>query len=322
MNRSTLHARSCSIYYCAGLSACLMLMVCLCAFITPLHAAGAKQKSFKSPEGAVDAMIAALKENDQKALTAIFGPHNEDLISSGDDVDDRTHRELFIKLSVEKKTLAKVGDHKALLYVGGEEWPFPIPIVKQGASWRFNTKAGREEIIDRRVGRNELGAIQTCLAYVDAQREYALMDLDRDGLFEYAERFMSEPGKKDGLYWETKEGEKPSPLGALVAAAREEGYSTKASANEPVPYHGYYYRILTAQGKNAASGAHNYIVDGRMIGGFALVAYPARYGSSGIMTFVVNHNGVVFQKNLGKKTSQAARAMKTFDPDRTWGNVE
>jgi hypothetical protein len=308
--------------YRVGVAIALVFAVALLLTVTPGHAAGVKQKTFQSPEEAVEAFVGALKAYDRDALVAIFGTRNEELLSSGDEVDDKAQRELFVKLAGEKKKLTKVGDKKVLLSVGNEEWPFPIPIVKKGNVWYFNTKAGEQEMIDRRIGRNELGAIQVCMAYADAQREYALMDLDQDGLFEYADKFVSGPGKKDGLYWETKEGEKPSPLGAFVAAARQEGYADKDRVEKPAPYHGYYYKILTAQGKHAPGGAYDYKVDGRMIGGFAIVAYPARYGSSGIMTFMINHNGVVFQKNLGKNTEKVARSMKVFDPDKTWTAVE
>jgi hypothetical protein len=182
--------------------------------------------------------------------------------------------------------------------------------------------AGKEELLNRRIGRNELNTIQTCLAMVDAQREYAMKDRDSDKVREYAQKFMSTKGKKDGLYWEVKEGEKQSPLGSLAAQAVQEGYASKKPGDKPSPYHGYFYRILKAQGKNAPGGAYDYVVNGNMIGGFALVAYPAEYGASGIMTFVVNHDGVVYEKDLGKETGKIAKAMTKFDPDKTWKKVE
>jgi hypothetical protein len=194
--------------------------------------------------------------------------------------------------------------------------------VKRGEKWSFDTRKGKEELINRRIGRNELNTIQVCLAYVDAQREYALKDRDGDGLVEYAQEFRSDRGKKNGLYWDVKAGEAQSPLGPLFAAAREKGYSPKAAGGKPVPYHGYYYRILTGQGKNAPGGAYDYVVKGNMIGGFALVAYPAQYGSSGVMTFIVNHDGVVYQKDLGKSTEKSAVAMKLFNPDQTWKRAQ
>ncbi|HEY3277313.1 MAG TPA: DUF2950 domain-containing protein [Syntrophorhabdaceae bacterium] len=281
-----------------------------------------KQRHFSSPEEAVKAMVEALKAHDRKTLVAIYGRGNADLINSGDEVDDRLQRERFLKGYDEKNRIEKVGDRKALLYVGSEDWPFAIPVVKRGNSWVFDTRAGRREMIDRRIGRNELNVIQVCLAYVDAQREFALRDLDRDGLFEYAQKFLSDPGKKDGLYWDAKEGEEPSPLGPLMAAARAEGYSSPKPGEKSVPYHGYYYKILFAQGKNASGGTFSYILDGNMLGGFAMVAYPARYGSSGIMTFMVNQNGVVYQKNLGKNTGKIATKIEKFDPDKTWQKIE
>jgi hypothetical protein len=300
----------------------LVLMMTLLVIHSPANAAATRQKLFSSPEGAVEAMVSALKSDDQKMLKAIFGQGSKDLVSSGDEVADRESRERFLRSYEEKNKLEKVGDKRAILYVGAEDWPLPIPLVKRGRSWFFHTKEGKEEIINRRIGKNELSVIGVCMAYVDAQREYALKDRDGDKLLEYAGKFVSEPGKKDGLYWETKEGEELSPLGPFVAAAREEGYATKGPDDKPVPYHGYYYKILTAQGKNVPGGAYDYVVNGQMIGGFALVAYPARYGSSGIMTFVVNQDGVVYERNLGKKTEKIAQAMKTFDPDKEWKKVE
>ena len=218
--------------------------------------------------------------------------------------------------------LEKETDKKVTLVVGNQEWPFPIPIVKKGETWVFDTKAGNEELLNRRIGRNELNTIQTCLAIVDAQREYAMKDRDSDKLLEYAQKFWSTPGKKDGLYWEAKEGEAQSPLGPLAARAVEEGYDGRKPGDKPMPYHGYFYRILKAQGKNAPGGAYDYVVRGKMIGGFALVVFPAEYGASGIMTFIVNHDGVVYQKDLGKETGKIAKAMTKFDPDKTWKKVE
>ena len=202
--------------------------------------------------------------------------------------------------------------------MGKDDWPFPIPIAKKDSLWYFDTDEGRDEILARRIGSNELCAIQVCLVYVDAQREYAKKDWDNDGLLEYAQKFRSDAGKKNGLYWETGEGDEQSPLGPLFAAAQEEGYALKQSDSGPSPYHGYYYRILTAQGKDAPGGAYNYVVKGNMLGGFAMMAYPAQYGASGIMTFVVNHDGIVYQKDLGEDTEKAAQAVRLFNPDSTW----
>lgn len=280
------------------------------------------QKTFASPEEAVEALVGALKAGDTKALSAIFGPGSEDVVSSGDPVADKAGRDRFVNEYEEKNRLQEAGTDKMVLSVGNKDWPFPVPIVKKQGTWRFATNEGREEILARRIGRNELSAIQVCLAYVDAQREYALKDRNGDGFLEYAQKFRSDPGEKNGLYWEAKEGVEQSPLGPLVAEAQEEGYQGKPSGDKPVPYYGYYYSILSAQGKDARGGAYDYVVKGKMIGGFALIAYPAKYGSSGIMTFIVNHDGVVYQKDLGNDTEKAAQAMKLFNPDTTWKKVE
>ncbi len=284
---------------------------------------GAVQATFISPEEAVKALVEAISANDENKLLAIFGsgPGAKQLISSGDEVADRAGRERFLQAYQEKNRIADVSSNKAVLEIGNEAWPFPIPIERVGKQWRFSAKDGKEELLNRRIGKNELSAIQVCLAYVDAQREYASKDRNDDGVLEYAQKFLSEHGKKDGLYWEAKEGEEQSPLGPLIGEAKKEGYKKKAG-NEPSPYHGYFYKILKAQGKRAPRGAYNYVVDGRMIGGFAMVAYPAGYGSSGIKTFIVSHDGVVNEKDLRKNTASIAQEMKKFDPDSSWRKVE
>jgi hypothetical protein len=298
--------------------AILMTVMFIALVVSDLSLAeNVKQLTFASPEEAVRAMVKALNSNDLKALEAIFGPGRRDLITSGDPLVDQSGRERFLKLYGEKNRLEQTAD-KVVLSIGNDDWPFPIPLVKKDDLWRFETEEGSEEILARRIGRNELDAIQVCLAYVDAQREYALKDRDADGLLQYAQKFRSDKGMKNGLYWEVKEGEKQSPLGPLFAAAQEKGYSGKSGGGQPVPYYGYYYRILKGQGKNAPGGAYDYMVKGEMIGGFALVAYPAKYASSGIMTFIVNHDGTVYQKDLGPNTEKAAQAMELFDPDSTW----
>jgi hypothetical protein len=283
--------------------------------------AAVKQKGYSSAEEAVKTFVDAIKSNNNKELLSIFGPDAKELIYSGDPVSDRQRRERFIGEYDKKNSLAQEGE-KMVLVVGEKDWPFPIPLVKKGDQWFFDTKAGKEEILDRRIGRNELSTIQTMLAIVDAEREYAMKDRDNNALLEYAQKFRSDPGKKNGLYWETKEGEEPSPLGELVAKARAEGYSQRKSEGKPVPYYGYYYRILKAQGENAPGGAYDYVVKSKMIGGFAVVAYPATYGNSGVMTFIVNHDGVVYQKDLGGDTGKKAKEMQKFDPDSTWKKVE
>jgi hypothetical protein len=276
---------------------------------------GAAQRRFDSLEEAERALVDALRKGDDNALGAIFGPGARGLVSSGDPVRDRQVRERFVALYDEQHRL-EAGGGKVVLVVGREEFPLAIPIVPDGPWWRYDTAAGREEIVNRRIGQNELNTIQVCLAYVDAQREYYLRNPDKNSLLQYAQSFASTPGKHDGLFWRTKEGEPPSPLGLLVVRAKAEGYAKTSSG--PVPYWGYYFRILTAQGKDAPGGAYDYLAQGRMIGGFALVAYPAQYGSSGIMTFIVNHDGVVYEKNLGPSTAAIAKAMKQFNPDSTW----
>jgi DUF2950 family protein len=284
-------------------------------------AATVQQKSFPSPEEAVKAAVTAAKNNDDKQLVAIFGPGSQELMSSGDPVADKQRREQFLKAYDEKNTLVTDGDNR-IVVIGNNEWPFPIPLVKKGEGWVFDTAKGKEEILNRRIGQNELDAIQVSLAYVDAQREYAMKDRDGSGLRGYAQKIRSDPGKKNGLYWDAKAGEEQSPLGPLAVRARSEGYGQNKASDKPVPYRGYYYRILTAQGKAAPGGARSYIVKGKMIGGFALVAYPAEYGNSGVMSFIVNHEGKVFQKDLGKNTASAAASMKEYNPDSAWTEVK
>lgn len=277
-----------------------------------------EQRRFSSPQDATTALVGAIKAGDMPAMLAILGTGAGPLISSGDAVADRRARERFVQAYEEASRVETDRDAKATITIGKDEWPFPIPLVKDASGWRFDTAAGKEEILDRRIGRNELNAIQVCLAYVDAQREFYLRDADGDGLLEYAQKFASAKGKRDGLYWETKPGEPPSPLGPLVARARGEGYAPNQPGSAPVPYWGYYYRILKAQGKDAPGGAYDYLARGHMIGGFALVAFPARHGTSGVMTLIVNHDGVVYQKDLGANTAALARAMTRFNPDATW----
>ncbi len=214
--------------------------------------------------------------------------------------------------------MEKESDNKAILIIGKDKWPFPIPLVKKNEGWVFDTMAGKEELLNRRIGKNELSAIMVCHAYVDSQREYVGRDYDGDGYLEYAQKFRSTKGKKDGLYWEAEEGEEQSPMGPYIARAVKEGYGSMKTADKPVPYHGYYYKILKAQGESAQGGAYNYMVYDNMVGGFALVAYPSDYGNSGVVTFIVNKDGVVYQKDLGKDTEKIAQAMKAYNPDKTW----
>jgi hypothetical protein len=276
-------------------------------------------KRFASAEEGVKAFVAALRTGNTRVLVGILGSEGRSLISSGDPVLDRGNRERFLQAYDSANKLVAEGDTMRLR-IGNDDWPFPIPLVKDGVRWRFDARQGREEVLARNIGRNELYAIQTSLAYVDAQREYYAEDRNGDGILEYAQQFASTAGKRDGLYWPTGTGEPPSPLGALVVRAHAEGYRRKGGG--PTPFHGYVYRILTAQGPAARDGAYDYITRGHMIAGFALVAFPAQYGVSGVMTFLVNHEGVVFQKDLGPNTRALALAMKTFNPDQTWTKAE
>ncbi|MGE5060236.1 MAG: DUF2950 domain-containing protein [Betaproteobacteria bacterium] len=297
-----------------GLRSCLAALG-IFAFIISSTPASA-QKMFSSPEEAVKAAIAAARSNNDKELLAIFGAQAKEILFSGDPVADKQRRAEFVAAYDQANRLSTEGEDRILI-AGKQDWPFPIPIVKKGQSWMFDTEQGKQEVLNRRIGGNELFTIQTMLAIVDAEREYAMKDRDRNGLLEYAQKFLSDPGKKNGLYWEAKAGEPESPLGPIMVQARSQGYGAKITT-APGPYHGYNYRILTAQGKDAPGGAYSYFVKGKMIGGFAVVAYPAEYGNSGIMTFIVNYDGKVFQKNLGPNTAAAAKSMKEYNPDKTW----
>ncbi len=281
-----------------------------------------KQTTFASADEAVRVLADTAKAKDRAAMLALFGQTGKGVVISGDVAADKDLFDRFVAAYEERNRIEMSTDGKAFLYVGNNEWPFPVPVVKKGDRWFFDTKEGKAEIFRRRIGRNELGTVQACLAYVDAQKDYARMISRKDGLTEYARKFVSDPGTHNGLYWETKEGEEPSPMGIFMARARKEGLTPKQAGGKPVPYHGYFYRILGAQGKNATGGAYNYVVKDRMIGGFALVAYPAQYGVTGVMTFMVNQDGVVYQKNLGKGTAKTAGAMQVFDPDNSWEKVQ
>jgi len=306
----------------------LALSLCATAVLVDVSAVQAqtasakvKQKTFASPEEAAKAAAAAVASHDRKTLASIFGPGSERLFSSGDAVADRQLGERFNELYSESHKVVPEGEGKAILQIGKNDWPLPVPIVKQGETWRFDTAAAQDEIIDRRIGRNELYTIQTILAIADAQQEYAEKDRNGDGLLAYAQKFRSSPGKRDGLYWPTKAGEEPSPLGPLAAEASAQGYR-KGSGGKPQPYHGYLFRILTGQGKGAPGGAYDYLVKKEMIGGFALLAWPAKYGSSGVMSFMANHDGVVYQKDLGPKSATVAAKITRFDPADGWTKVE
>ncbi|MGH7787131.1 MAG: DUF2950 domain-containing protein [Candidatus Binatia bacterium] len=297
------------------------LGLALLALASASAAAGKEPLSFAAPDEAVTILVAAVKAGDTIAMMAILGSDAGPLVDSGDPVADRTAWDKFVAAYEEAHVLEKTGDDHVTLETGATRWPFPIPLVRADGRWHFDTEAGEQEIIARRVGRNELSTIQACLAFVDAQHEYFARNPLGGQVAQYAQHVASTPGKRDGLYWETAEGEAPSPLGPLIVSARGEGYR-KAGTDAGVPYHGYLFRMLTKQGKDAAGGAYDYIVRGTMIGGFALVAYPAEYDSSGVMTFVVNHDGVVFEKDLGPATTKTVAAMTAFNPDATWKRIE
>ena len=301
-----------------GLAASLAMGICT----QSLQAVGEQQ--FDSPEAAVTALTAAAKTSDTNAVRAIFGPEGHALISP-DVVQASEGFALFVKRITEKTELVRESDSKELLEIGSDHWPFPMPLVKQDGKWYFDVAAGKDEILNRRIGGDELGAIAVCHSYVDAQREYASKDRVGDGVLEYAQYLLSTPGKFDGLYWPAKNpADEVSPLGPLIAQARQEGYHRRTGllTEDQSPYHGYYFQILVRQGKHAPGGKYNYVINGHMIGGFALVAWPAECGNTGIMTFMVNQQGKIYQKNLGPKTSKLARKITTYDPDETWTLAE
>jgi hypothetical protein len=287
------------------------------AAVALLTSASLAQQAYPSPEDAAAALAAAVKVGTTSGILKILGKDGQDIVESGDDVADAEARQRFLSAYDAKHSVKAEGNKKATLILGADDFPFPIPLVNNRAGWEFDAAAGRQEILYRRIGRNELDAIQTSLAYVDAQNEYAEKDRTGEGVGVYAQHIVSSPGKKDGLFW--RDDRDPSPLGELAAQASVEGYKVSEQA---APYHGYYYRILKGQGSNAPGGALNYVVKGKMIGGFALIAYPAEYGNSGVMTFVVNHAGTVYEKDLGARTDSIAKRAYLFDPDQTWKKVE
>jgi Protein of unknown function (DUF2950). len=282
--------------------------------------AASSQRIFSSPQDAVKALNEAVNAKDNTALDQIFGTSGKDL-RSGDEVQDAIEFAEFAKYLAEKSDIMKENDSKVILHIGNENWPFPVPIVKFNDKWFFDIEAGKEEILNRRIGENELTAILVCRAYVKAQREYVLKDWDGDGIFAYAQKLRSDHGKRNGLFWRSAPGKEMSPLGELVARAWHEGYKKNRKAfkeDEPSPFHGYYFKILTAQGKNVPGGGYNFIANGNMVGGFAMVAFPSNWGKSGVMTFAVNQQGKVYEKNLGQDTEEIAQKMKLYNPDKTW----
>ena len=285
----------------------------------PSRALAAGEQRFATAQEAVDAMVTAAKSKDTNTLHAIFGPEGHGMVSA-DVVEAAEAFDQFVHRLTEKVELVNVSDSKTTLQLGADGWPFPIPLVKEGGKWFFDTAAGKEEILSRRIGKNELDAIRVCRAYVAAQHDYASQDRDNDEVLSYAQRLRSTPGKHDGLYWHAEPGEELSPFGPLIAEAKEEGYrhETKIMTDVQSPYRGYYFKILTRQGRHAPGGKYNYVINGHMIAGFAFVAWPEKWGNTGIMTFIVNQRGKVFEKNLGPKTGAAAKAMQEYDPDSTW----
>jgi hypothetical protein len=274
------------------------------------------QRTFSSPEEASNAFVTAMQGNDEKAMLDILGADGRQIVSSGDETEDAQTRANFVARYQEMHRLVKEPDGTTTLYIGAKNWPTPIPLANKGNSWYFDTEAGKMEILYRRVGRNEMSAIRVCQELVAAEKEYYAMQHR-----EYAAKIFSDQGQHNGLFWKAADSEPQSPIGPLVAAAVAEGY-VKGHGGPPTPYRGYYYRILTRQGKGGLGGVKNYIVNGRMTGGFAFVAYPAAYRSSGVMTFVVGEDGVVYQKDLGKKTDVLAKAMKEYNPSSSWKRAE
>jgi hypothetical protein len=295
-------------------TAAVVVLVMGC-FTFPSVAQQPGQKTFSSAEEASNAMFTAAQSNDEKAMLGILGANGKEIVSSGDEAEDSQNRANFAAKYQEMHRLVKEPDGTTVLYIGAKNWPTPIPLVNKGGSWYFDTEAGKREILFRRVGRNEMSTIRVCQELVSAQKEYSGQHS------EYAQKIFSDDGQHDGLYWKAADGEPLSPVGPLVAAAVTESYA-KSGDNAPAPYRGYYYQILTREGKNAPGGAKSYMVNGKMTGGFAFVAYPAEYRSSGVMTFIVGEDGVVYQKDLGKKTDALAKAMKEYNPNSSWQKAE
>jgi len=295
----------------------LFLGMIITGSVSPVQAAPL-EKTFSSPEEAAKAFLNACKTDDESALISIFGPESKDLVVIADKAMAKENRKkLYDDSQVKLEIRDFEKDRVKLLVIGQQAWVFPIPLVNEGSGWRFDTAAGREELINRRVGSDELNAIAVCRAYVYAQKDYASRDWNGDEVLEYAQRLGSSSGKKDGLYWPSDPAKKeiPSPFGPLLA-------EKAGDLKQGTPYHGYYFRIITSQGANVPGGAYSYIINGHMIGGFALIAWPAQYGSLGVMTFIVNQQGRVYQKDLGRDTAKLAEEMKVYNPDSTWKTVD
>lgn len=296
-------------------------LIAALAILTQAGVTGAAhaQQKFKTPEDAVTALVSAVRADNVRDMVMVLGAQGRDIVVSGDPVADQTARAAFLIAYDLKHQVVKTDEDRADLVVGKNDWQLPIPLVRNGNTWQFDAVSGRREVLVRRIGRNELSAIQVALAYVDAQNDYASMNPLGLKVDTYAQRIISNPGKKDGLYWPAAANEPQSPLGEAFATATIRGYRPSGGR---VPYHGYYFKVLTAQGPNAPGGAMNYLVKGNLMGGFGLVAWPAEYGNSGVMTFMVNHAAVVLQKDLGPNTARVASRMTAFDPDHTWRRVD
>lgn len=297
---------------------CLALSGVLSISMSSAWAETAGPQRFANPDEAAAALVQAAQSDAPANLASLFGQGHEGLLSSGDPVEDKNNRDGFAAMAKEKVAIDKSGEDKATILVGTQAWPFPIPLVKQADGWQFDATQGEQEIINRRIGRNELRTLSAMRAYLEAQAEYASSDRDNDGVSEYAQKITSTPGQQDGLFWDPQPGEADSPLGPLMAEAQAQGYVLGGKPEQPTPYHGYFFRILTRQGPAAPGGKYDYIINGNMIAGFALVAFPASYGGSGVMSFIVNHQGRIFQQDLGLKTTEIAKAIKEFNPDSGW----
>jgi hypothetical protein len=301
----------------AKFAAFAILVTGIASFPAPAAAEQPGQKTFPSAAEACKALVAALQTNDQTGLLSVLGPEGKEIISSGDPIEDKNDRGMFVQEYHQMHRLVTEPDGTTTLYIGAENWPTPIPLVHKGSAWYFDTAAGKQEILYRRIGRNELTVIQTCHELVDAEKEYYAGPHDGDSGKQYAQKFFSDPNEHNGLYWQPGPGEAESPIGPLLASAAAEGY-TPNPEHKPQPFQGYYFRILSGQGTNTPGGARSYIVDGKMTGGFAFLAFPAEYGSSGVMTFIVDQDGIVYEKGLGPRTAEIAKTLKRYDRDATW----
>ncbi len=300
----------------SGTVLALMLAFSLLSSGSKAWAQEAGQKTFATPQAAGEALQQAVQSGDSTAKLAVLGASASSLISSGDEVQDKHNSDIFLKRFQQMNRWAPASNGEQTLYLGAENWPFPIPLKKTAAGqWYFDTKEGQQEILFRRIGKNELEAIQVCNALADAQQEYFQELHDGSTVHQYAQKIISDEGKQNGLYWKVAEGEPESPVGPLVASATAQGYG---ATGKPEPFHGYYFHTLKAQGAHAPGGAKSYIVDGNMTGGFAFVAYPAEYRNSGVMTFLIDKNGIVYQKDLGPTTVDTAKQMTSYNPDKTW----